>query len=56
MTSKLTLRLRLIATMALLGLIIVAVGLIGINGMRSTQDSLEQVYSNQMLSSIALGN
>ena len=56
MTTKLTLRLRLIATMSLLGLIIVAVGLVGINGMRSTQDSLEQVYSNQMMSSIALGN
>jgi hypothetical protein len=40
MTSKLTLRIRLIATMALLGLIIVATGLIGIHGMRATQASL----------------
>jgi len=42
--------------MALLGLIIVVTGLIGINGMRSTQASLEQVYSSQLLSSIALNN
>ena len=56
MTNTLTLRIRLIATMALLGLIIVATGLIGINGMRSTRASLEQVYSSQLLSSIALNN
>jgi methyl-accepting chemotaxis protein-1 (serine sensor receptor) len=56
MTTKLTLRIRLIATMALLGLIIVATGLIGINGMRATQRSLEQVYSSQLLSSISLNN
>jgi len=40
--------------MALLGLIIVITGMIGIYGMRSTQNSLEQVYSNQLLSSVAL--
>jgi methyl-accepting chemotaxis protein len=56
MTSKLTLRIRLIATMALLGLIIVATGLIGIHGMRATQTSLEHVYSSQLLSSIALND
>jgi methyl-accepting chemotaxis protein len=56
MTTKLTLRIRIVATMALLGMIIVATGLIGINGMRATQTSLEQVYSNQLLSSIALNN
>ncbi|QJE02677.1 HAMP domain-containing protein [Massilia forsythiae] len=56
MTSKLTLRIRLIATMALLGLIIVATGLIGIHGMRATQASLEEVYSSQLVSSIVLNN
>jgi len=56
MTSKLTLRIRLIATMVFLGLIIVATGLIGIQGMRATQTSLEQVYTNQLQSSIALND
>jgi len=56
MTTKLTLRIRIIATMALLGLIIAATGLIGINGMRANHASLEQVYSSHLLSSIALGS
>ncbi|HAK90841.1 MAG TPA: hypothetical protein DCP94_04405, partial [Massilia timonae] len=56
MLFKLTLRLRLIATMAMLGFLITAVGLLGIYGMREDHATLEQVYSNQLASSIAINN
>ncbi|MDN4056101.1 methyl-accepting chemotaxis protein [Massilia sp. YIM B02763] len=56
MFSKLTLRFRLIATMAFLGLIILAVGLLGIYGIKSTSGALENTYANQMQSIIALGD
>ena len=56
MLFKLTLRLRLVATMAMLGFLITAVGLLGIYGMREDHGTLEQVYSNQLASSIAINN
>jgi methyl-accepting chemotaxis protein-1 (serine sensor receptor) len=56
MLSKLTLRFRLIATLAVLGLLIAAIGVLGIYGMRSNHAALEQVYSNQLASSIAINN
>jgi len=56
MLFKLTLRLRLIATMAMLGFLITAVGLLGIYGMREDHAALEDVYSNQLASSIAINN
>jgi len=55
MFSKLTLRFRLVATMALLGLIILATGLLGIYGIKSTGSALESTYKNRMQSIIALG-
>jgi len=42
--------------MVLLGLIILAFGILGIYGMRSSQASLEDVYSNQLMSTIAINN
>jgi methyl-accepting chemotaxis protein-1 (serine sensor receptor) len=56
MLSKLTLRFRLIATLVVLGLLIAAIGVLGIYGMRSNHAALEQVYSNQLASSIAINN
>jgi len=56
MLSSLSLRARLIATMAVLGLLIAAVGALGIYGMRTNHASLEAVYSNQLVSSIAINN
>jgi len=56
MLSKLTLRFRLISTLAVLGLLIAAIGVLGIYGMRSNHAALEQVYSNQLASSIAINN
>ncbi len=55
MFSKLTLRFRLIATMAVLGLIILVNGLLGIYGIHSTSAALQETYTNQMQSIIALG-
>jgi len=56
MTTKLTLRIRIIATMALLGLIIAVTGVIGIYGMRTTAASLEEVYANQLVSAMKLND
>jgi methyl-accepting chemotaxis protein len=56
MLKKLTIRTRLIATMVLLGLIILAFGLLGVFGMRSLEASLEDVYSNQLVSSISVND
>lgn len=41
-----TIRTRLIATMTLLGLLIVAVSVMGILGMRTINASLQDVYAN----------
>ena len=54
--KNLTLRARLVGTMLFLGLLIVAIGLMGMSGMRATHRALEQVYSNQLISSIAINN
>jgi len=54
MFRTLSLRTRLITTMGLLGLIIVATGVLGIYGMRTTGAALEDTYSNE-LSTVALG-
>jgi methyl-accepting chemotaxis protein len=54
MFRTLSLRTRLITTMGLLGLIIVATGVLGIYGMRTTGAALEATYSNE-LSTVALG-
>ena len=51
-----TIRTRLIATMTLLGLLIVAMGLMGIFGMRAINASLKDVYTNQLASTEALAN
>jgi methyl-accepting chemotaxis protein len=56
MHSKLTIRVRLILTMAFLGLLIVSIGLMGIYGMKAGNSALEDVYSNQLASSIAISN
>jgi hypothetical protein len=56
MLKKLPIRTRLIATMVLLGLIILAFGLLGVFGMRSLEASLEDVYSNQLVSSISVND
>jgi methyl-accepting chemotaxis protein len=54
MFRTLSLRTRLITTMGLLGLIIVATGMLGIYGMRTTGAALEDTYSNE-LSTVTLG-
>jgi methyl-accepting chemotaxis protein len=56
MFSSLTLRTRLLATMALLGLIILGFGLTGIASMRSMANGLDDMYSNRLMSSIAINN
>jgi methyl-accepting chemotaxis protein-1 (serine sensor receptor) len=55
MFSTLSLRIRLIATMAMLGLLIVAIGLLGIYGMRAADTALAANYDNQ-LTAMSLGS
>jgi len=52
--SKLTIRTRLIASMLLLGALIVVIGGVGVYGMRTANASLQNVYTNQMTSAIKL--
>ncbi|HEX8604521.1 MAG TPA: Tar ligand binding domain-containing protein, partial [Pseudoduganella sp.] len=53
MFKRLTIRTRLIATMAILGLLIAVTGAMGIYGMRSVNSALEETYSNNLASALA---
>ncbi|HEY3596269.1 MAG TPA: methyl-accepting chemotaxis protein [Paraburkholderia sp.] len=55
MFSRLSISARLWATTALLGLLIVALGLLAQFGMQDLSSDLDYAYSNQLASSIALG-
>jgi len=54
MLTNLTIRMRLIASMVVLGALIVIIGVVGVYGMRSANASLQDVYSNQMASALKL--
>ncbi|AXA89961.1 methyl-accepting chemotaxis protein [Massilia sp. YMA4] len=54
MLSRLSIRTRLLATMAILGLLIVLTGAVGLYGIRSVNASLEDTYSDQLASSMAI--
>ncbi|WP_338764886.1 methyl-accepting chemotaxis protein [Massilia sp. METH4] len=53
MLNRLTIRTRLIATMAVLGFLIAITGGTGVYGIRSVNAALEETYSNQLVSSQA---
>ena len=55
MFSRLSISARLWATTALLGVLIVAIGLLAQFGMQDLSGDLDYAYSNQLASSIALG-
>jgi methyl-accepting chemotaxis protein-1 (serine sensor receptor) len=56
MFSKLTLRARLLSTMGLLGAIILVFGLFGIMSMKSMAGAIEDLYTNQLASTIAVND
>ena len=56
MFNRITIRLRLIASMSLLGLMIVAIGGVSLFGINTVNVALKDVYSNQMASAIILAN
>jgi methyl-accepting chemotaxis protein len=56
MFNSITIRTRLIASMAFLGLLIISIGAVSLFGMNKVNFALKDVYSNQMASAIALGN
>jgi methyl-accepting chemotaxis protein len=55
MLSRLSISSRLWATMAVLGLLIIMVGLLGQLAMKRSNDALDYAYSNQLAASIAVG-
>jgi methyl-accepting chemotaxis protein-1 (serine sensor receptor) len=56
MFNRLTIRTRLVATMAILGLLIAITGAMGIYGIRSVNAALEETYSNQLASALAMSD
>lgn len=54
MIKRLTIRLRLIACMAFLGILLVVIGGVGINGIRTVNAALQDVYQKQMASALKL--
>jgi methyl-accepting chemotaxis protein-1 (serine sensor receptor) len=56
MFTMFTIRTRLIGCMMFLGALIVIIGGVGVYGMRSTNASLQEVYTNQMASSMKLAD
>jgi methyl-accepting chemotaxis protein len=56
MFNSITIRTRLIASMAFLGLLIISIGAVSLFGMNKVNFALKDVYSNQMASAIMLGN
>jgi methyl-accepting chemotaxis protein-1 (serine sensor receptor) len=54
MFNKLTIRTRLVSTMAFLGLIILAFGLLGIASTRSLEASLKGIYTGQLAASVSI--
>ena len=56
MFKKITIRTRLIGTMGLLGLILLVFAALGLFGIRTVEASLKDVYTNQLMSSIAIND
>jgi methyl-accepting chemotaxis protein-1 (serine sensor receptor) len=56
MFNSITIRTRLIATMSIIGILMLVLGVLSIFGMNTVNSALKDVYSNQMASTIALGN
>jgi methyl-accepting chemotaxis protein-1 (serine sensor receptor) len=55
MRFKLTIKLRLLATLALLGVLLVSTGILGIAGMRASNGAVKQAYLNDVAAATALG-
>ena len=55
MLSNITIKMRLIATMSVLGLLIAVLGAMSMIGLKSANNSLNEVYSNQLASMQAIG-
>ena len=55
MSSNITIKLRLIVTMTVLGLLIAILGVTSILGLKSANNTLNEVYSNQLASTQAIG-
>jgi methyl-accepting chemotaxis protein-1 (serine sensor receptor) len=54
MFKNISIKFRLSATMAFMGVMLIAGGAMGLVGLKNTNDSLKDVYSNQLASSIAI--
>ncbi|QJD99565.1 HAMP domain-containing protein [Massilia forsythiae] len=55
MLTRFDIRTRLVATLAILGLLVAAAGALGVYGMQSVNAALEDTYRNQLASGLAIG-
>ncbi|MFM0738224.1 methyl-accepting chemotaxis protein [Paraburkholderia xenovorans] len=55
MRVKLTIKLRLLATLALLGVLLIVTGVLGIAGMRASNAAVQNAYMNDVAAATALG-
>src|ERR1700710_885406 len=55
MRVQLTIKIRLLATLALLGALLVVTGVLGIAGMRGSNGAVKQAYTNDVAAATALG-
>ena len=55
MLSNITIKMRLIATMSVLGVLIALLGVMSIISLKSANNNLNEVYSNQLASTQAIG-
>ena len=54
MFNNLSIKMRLIGTMAFMGVMLIVGGAMGVFGLQSTNNSLKDVYGNQLASSQAI--
>src|SRR5258705_283492 len=56
MKLRLSIKLRLLATLVLLGVLLVITGVVGLVGIQTSNEAVKQAYSNDVAAAISLGN
>jgi methyl-accepting chemotaxis protein-1 (serine sensor receptor) len=56
MRAKLTIKLRLVATLLMLGTLLVVIGALGLIGMRNSNEAVKEAYLNDVAAATALGS
>src|SRR5258708_38699998 len=56
MKLRLSIKLRLLATLVVLGVLLVITGVVGLVGIQTSNEAVKQAYSNDVAAAISLGN